>query len=89
MDTHNCCGVVRSQRWQLGLRQHLVAIKWSVYPITEFFIPFYKQLGYSSDHSPQFHAWRHKWHGLTQECALFGFGWYCSPFRGSNCPKTL
>jgi len=26
--------------------------------------------------------------GLTQGCVFSGFGWYFSPFRGSNCPET-
>jgi len=58
--------------------------------ITDFFIniPFFKQLTYRLDHSSHFHAWWLKWRGLTEGCAFFGFGWYCSPFRGSNCPKT-
>jgi len=57
--------------------------------ITNFFIyTLFKQLTYRSDRSPHFYAQWLKWCGLTQGCAFSGFGWYCSPFRGSNYPKT-
>jgi len=52
-----------------------------------FTLPF-KQLIYRSERLPHFHAWCLKWRWLPQGCAVFGFGWYCSLFRGSNCPQT-
>jgi len=56
----------------------------------KFFIynTFYKWLTYRSDRSPDFHAWWLKWHGLTQGCAFFRFGWCGSPYRGSKSPQT-
>ena len=61
--------------------------KWVKYNQIYLFIALFKQLN-RSHRPPHFHGWWLKWHGLTQGCAFFGFGWYFSPFRGSTCPKT-
>jgi len=51
------------------------------------FIPLFKQRTYSSDLTT-FSCLMAQMTWTHARVCLFGFGWYCSPYRGSKCPKT-
>ena len=50
---------------------------------------FLRELTCRSDPSTDLHAWWLKRRRHTQECAFWGFCWYCSPFWGWNPPQPL